>query len=149
MDLHRRPPCRHRVRPRAGATYRRCHRRMVEGGARRQDLRRRQPELPRPHHRVRLQPASEGGRTGVDSRHLGRAGRSGRPERVQPPHRAGAPRVRRRRPRRHRRRTPLTRAVAGVVEARPRQRPHRHAVPTGVPEDAGRAETSSAEPFSQ
>ena len=37
----------------------RRHHELVEGGARRQHLRRLQPELPRPHHRLGLQPAAQ------------------------------------------------------------------------------------------
>ena len=40
---------------------------VVEGGARRADLRRLQPGLPRPHHRVGLQPAPAARRAGVDA----------------------------------------------------------------------------------
>ena len=53
----RRPPRRHRHRPRARAPAARPRDRLVvEGGAGRARLRRLQPGLPRPHHRLRLQP---------------------------------------------------------------------------------------------
>ena len=41
--------------------------RVVEGGARREHLRRLQPEQPRPHHRERLLAAADPGRAGVDA----------------------------------------------------------------------------------
>ena len=52
VGVHRRAARRHRLRPRAGEARRRRHHQVVEGGARRTHLRRLQPELPRPHHRV-------------------------------------------------------------------------------------------------
>ena len=44
---------------------------VVEGGARRAGLRRLQPGLPRPHHRLGLQPAAAARGAGVDAGHLG------------------------------------------------------------------------------
>ena len=70
----RRAARRHRHRPRArAAAARPRHHLVVEGGARRADLRRLQPGLPRPHHRLGLQPASPAGRAGVDAGDLERA----------------------------------------------------------------------------
>ncbi len=46
---------------------------LVEGGARRAHLRRLQPELPRPHHRLGLLPAAHAGCPGVDARWSGRS----------------------------------------------------------------------------
>ena len=48
---------------------------VVEGGARRAHLRRLQPGLPRPHHRLGLQPAPAARGAGVDAGHLDRARR--------------------------------------------------------------------------
>ena len=70
----RRAARRHRHRPRARAPAARPrHHVVVEGGARRAHLRRLQPGLPRPHHRLGLQPAPAARRAGVDAGHLGRA----------------------------------------------------------------------------
>ncbi len=72
VDLHRRTPRGHRVRPRARTTdARRGDHEVVEGGARPADLRRLQPERPRPDHRERLQPASATRRPRVDARRPG------------------------------------------------------------------------------
>ena len=57
VGVRRRAARRDRLRPRAGAPRRRRHHRLVEGGARRADLRRLQPEQPRPHHRLGVLPA--------------------------------------------------------------------------------------------
>ena len=68
----RRAPRRHRHRPRARAPAARPrHHLLVEGGARRAGLRRLQPGLPRPHHRVGLQPAPAARRAGVVCRSAG------------------------------------------------------------------------------
>ena len=63
LDVHRRPPRGDRLRPRArAAAPGRGDDEVVEGGARRADLRRLQPERPRPHDRLRLQHPAEAGR---------------------------------------------------------------------------------------
>ena len=59
---------------------------------------------------------------------------------------AGALRRRRRPVREDRRHPPLARSPAGDVRARRGRGRGRHAVPAGLPEDAGRAEARSAEP---
>ena len=51
-------------------------RQLVEGGARREHLRRLQPELPRPHDRQRLLAAADHGRAGLDAGGVGRARRA-------------------------------------------------------------------------
>ena len=95
LGVHRRPPRRDRLRPRAGPPRRRRHGRVVEGGARRADLRRLQPEQPRPHHRLGLLAAAPARRAGLHPGHLGRARRPARPPRLQPLHRPRPPRRRR------------------------------------------------------
>ena len=75
VGVHRPAARRDRVRPRAGPARRRRDDRLVEGGAGRADLRRLQPEQPRPHHRLGLLPAADPGRAGLDADDLGRAGR--------------------------------------------------------------------------
>ena len=71
VGLRRRAPRRHRVRARARATYARGDHQVVEGGARRRDLRRLQPEQPRPDDRLGLQPAAQARRAGVARRWSG------------------------------------------------------------------------------
>ena len=74
LDVHRRPPRRDRLRPRArAAPARGGHDEVVEGGARRAHLRRLQPERPRPHDRLRLQRAAQARRAGLGPGHVGRA----------------------------------------------------------------------------
>ena len=76
LDVHRRPARRDRLRPRAGARGCRAgHHQVVEGGARRADLRRLQPERPRPHHRLGLLRPADARRAGVGAGDLGRARR--------------------------------------------------------------------------
>ncbi len=82
VDLHRRPPRGDRLRPRARAPHRRRDDQVVEGGARRADLRRLQPERPRPHDRERLLAAPEARRAGLDAGRVGRAARDLRPVRT-------------------------------------------------------------------
>ena len=74
VDVHRRPPRRDRVRPRArtpppgpGDDQ------VVEGGARRADLHRLQPERARPDDRLGVQHPPEAGRPGIGAGHVGRA----------------------------------------------------------------------------
>ena len=69
---------------------------LVEGGARGADLRRLQPEQPRPHHRLGVLAAADPRRPGLHADDLGRAGRRHGPARVQPVHRPRP--ARRRRP---------------------------------------------------
>ena len=115
LGVHRPAARRDRVRPRARAPRRRRHHRLVEGGAGGADLRRLQPEQPRPHHRLGLlaAPAARAPRSrrrspGASSPALDR------PARAQPVH--GARPGRRRRPvggdRRH---VVLPRAAAAAV----------------------------------
>ncbi len=59
LGVHRPAPRRDRLRARAGTARRRGHDGLVEGGARRADLRRLQPEQPRPHHRLGLLAAAQ------------------------------------------------------------------------------------------
>ena len=101
LGLRRRAPRRDRLRPRAGAPYRRGHHGVVEGGARRADLRRLQPELPRPHDRVRLLACGRSRARRCRRRSTWDELPTGRPARPQPAHRAGAAR-RARRPARRR-----------------------------------------------
>ena len=75
LGVRRRPARCDRLRPRAGEARRRRHDGLVEGGAGRADLRRLQPELPRPHHRLGVLPAADPRRAGLDADDLGRAGR--------------------------------------------------------------------------
>ena len=76
LDVHRGAPLRHRHRPGAGAAHAGPgHHRLVEGGARRADLRRLQPDRPRPHHRLRLLRTPQAARPGLRAAALGRAGR--------------------------------------------------------------------------
>ena len=130
-------PRRDRDRPRAGAPDARSrHHRLVEGGARRQDLRRLQPGQSRPHHGRRLQSARAPDRDRLDPGHLGGAadGRSGR---VHRRHRA-RPAARHGRPVGVvRRASRLARHPDGLVGARPRRRPRGAPVPSRLPEDAG------------
>ena len=66
LDVHRRPPRRDRLRARARAAAAGAgDHQVVEGGARRADLPRLQPERARPHDRVRLQRPPEARRAGV------------------------------------------------------------------------------------
>ena len=92
---------------------------VVEGGARRAGLRRLQPGLPRPHHRLGLQPAAAAGRAGVDAGDLGRARRRVSPGGLHRAHRARhrSPRPRRR-VGRHRRRGRRRRGGARPVGQR-------------------------------
>ncbi len=128
----------------SSSATRRRHHRLVEGGARRADLRRLQPELARPHHRLGVQPAAPARRSGVDPGDTGTSWPRSRPAGVQPRHGAG-PAARPRRPaRRHRRRTRARwsrcwtcSTEQGSVEAT--------ALPAGLPEDAGRAAAGAAE----
>ena len=72
VDVHRRPPRRDRVRARArAAPARPGDDQLVEGGARRADLRRLQPERPRPHDRLGVQHPAEAGRAGVRAARAG------------------------------------------------------------------------------
>ena len=145
----RRAARRHRHRPRARAPAARPrHDVVVEGGARRADLRRLQPGLPRPHHRLGLQPAAAAGRAGVDAGDLGRARRRVEPGGLHRAHRA--------------RRRSRTRgdAWAGIDDAGRRRRRRRSRcgtadvderglgelqLPARLPEDAGRAAARAAE----
>ena len=79
------------------------------------DLRGLQPELPRPHHRLGLQPAAQAGRAGLHADGVGRARRGRGPARLQPLHRARAVRRARRRARGHRRRARRPDAAARPV----------------------------------
>ena len=80
LDVHRRPPRRDRVRPRArAAPARPGDDQLVEGGARRADLHRLQPERARSHDRVGLQHAAQAGRAGLRAARMGRARRASRP----------------------------------------------------------------------
>ena len=91
LGLRRRAPRRDRLRPRAGAAYDGSDDGVVEGGARREHLRRLQPELPRPHHRQRLLAAAESRGAGLDTGGLGGARGPG-PADPQPAHRPAAAR---------------------------------------------------------
>ena len=79
LGVHRPAARRDRVRPRARPPRRGRDHGLVEGGARRADLRGLQPEQPRPHHRLGVLPAPGAGRPGVHSDDLGRAGGRHRP----------------------------------------------------------------------
>ena len=68
LGLRRRAARRDRVRSRAGEARRGRHHQVVEGGARRAHLRRLQPELPRPHHRLGVLPAPAARRPGLHAR---------------------------------------------------------------------------------
>ena len=81
LGVHRPAARRDRLRPRAGPARRRRDHRVVEGGARGADLRRLQPEQPRPHHRLGVLPAPAPRRPGLHPDDLGRAGRRHRPAR--------------------------------------------------------------------
>ena len=142
LGVHRRPARRDRLRPRAGPARRRRHHRLVEGGARRADLRRLQPELPRPHDRLGLLPAPDPGRPGLHAADLGRARRGHRPARVQPVHRARP--ARRRRPLGRASTTRRTRwsRCCGSTRSCPAGR---DALPARLPEDARRAAAGAAE----
>ena len=73
LGLHRGAPGRHRAGPRdRAARAGRGHHVVVEGGARRADLHRLQPERPRPHLRVGVLGARDPDRHGVDAADLGR-----------------------------------------------------------------------------
>ena len=114
---------------------------VVEGGARRADLRRLQPERPRPHDRlaptaVRPMPA----RPGLHAAARGTSWPRSRPARPRPSRVPDAVR-RARRPARRRSttsRTPSSRCWS-CTRATRRARPRRHALPAGLPEDARRA----------
>ena len=140
---------RHRARARAPAARPRHHR-LVEGGARREGLRRLQPGLPRPHHRLGLQPAAAAGRAGVDAGRLGRAGGASAPRdftvRTVPGILAA------------RRATPgpasttqsaTSRPHRAVGQGRQRARAGRDALPARLPQDAGRAAAGAAEQATQ
>ena len=117
LDVHRRPPRRDRLRARArAAPARRGDDEVVEGGARRADLRRLQPERPRPDDRLRLQRPAEAGRAGLGAGDVGRA-RRGRARGLHRRDDAGALRRGRRPARRDRRHRPLAAAAARHVRA--------------------------------
>ena len=81
LGVRRRAPRRYRVRPRAGEARPRSHHRLVEGGARRADLRGLQPEQPRPHHRLGVLAAPAARRPGLHPAGVGGA-RPSSPTRV-------------------------------------------------------------------
>ena len=76
LDLHRGPARGHRVRPGAGtpAARPRDHG-VVEGGARREDLRRLQPDGPGPHDRLGVLDPAQAARARLRAAGLGRAAR--------------------------------------------------------------------------
>ena len=82
LGVHRPAARRDRLRPRARPPRRGRDDGLVEGGARRADLRRLQPEQPRPHHRLGLLPAPDPRRPGLHADDLGRARRRHRPART-------------------------------------------------------------------
>ena len=146
LDLHRRAPRRHRLRPRARAPDARPgDDEVVEGGARRDGVRRLQPERARPHDRLGLQrPARSPARPSRRRCDVGRARPRSRPRtspsRTMPARFAevgdrhaaiddvGA--------------RPRSRCSTGTSATRPRAR--RHALPARLPEDAGRAQARAA-----
>ncbi len=139
LELHRCPPRRDRLRARARATAARAgDDEVVEGGARRADLRRLQPERARPDDRLRLQRAAEAGRAGLGAGDVGRAARD-RPGGLHGRDHARPLRRGRRPPRGDRRRRPLAAAAARSLRARRGRGRGRHALPAVVSEDAGRA----------
>ena len=88
---------------------------------------------------------SRPGAPGVDAADVGRGGRR-RAGGLHPAHRARPGRPARRPARRHRRPGVRDRDAAGVVRARRARGSGRHAVPAGLPEDAGRAGPGAAQP---
>ena len=121
------------------------HDQLVEGGARRADLRRLQPERARPHDRLGLQHPAQAGRAGVGAARTGTRCRDVAPEdftvatmparfaEIGDRH-AAIDDV-----------ALLTAAAARPVRARTlAEGIGRHALPTGLPEDAGRAEAGPA-----
>ena len=124
------------------------HHEVVEGGARREDLRRLQPERPRPHDRLGVLRPAAAARAGVGAAGVGRAAPTSHPTRLHRAHDAGAVR---------RAWATCTReiddvahdltAAARVVRARrARPRSRRHALPAGLSEDARRADARPAQP---
>ena len=147
LDVHRRPARGDRLRPRAGAADARPgDHEVVEGGARRDDLRRLQPERAGPDDRLGVLGATAAACPGVGAAGVGRAaGR--RPARAHGADDAGPVRRAGRRAPRDRRRGARPDAAAGVVRARrARPRPRRHALPAGLSQDAGGADAGAAEP---
>ena len=122
LDVHRRAPRGDRLRPRArAAPARRGDDQMVEGGARRADLRRLQPERARPHDRLGLQRAAQAGRAGLGAGDLGRAGRRHPARGLHGRDDARALRRGRRSARGDRRHRPLATAAARHVRAATRR----------------------------
>ena len=144
LDVHRRPPRRDRLRPRArAAPAGRGDDEVVEGGARRAHLRRLQPERARPHDRLRLQHPPEAGRAGVGAARPGTSSPRSRPRTSRwRPCRRASPRWATATPRSTTSRTRCSRCWTCTSATRPRA--GRHAVPARLPEDAGRAEARAA-----
>ena len=146
VGLRRPAPLRDRVRARAGASYAGRDDGVVEGGARGEHLRRLQPELPRPHHRQRLLAAAQARGTGLHAGRVGRARRASTrarstctPCRERLAERGDAMAAIDEHPGR-------PRHPAADVRRRHRRRPDRHALPAGLPQDAGGAAAGAAEP---
>ena len=116
---------------------------VVEGGARRADLHRLQPERPRPDDRLRLQRQAEAGSAGLGPGDVGGTAR-GRPGGLHGRDHGCPVRRLRRPPRGDRRRRPLAAAAARSLRARRGRGRGRHALPAVVPEDAGRAQAGAA-----
>ena len=116
---------------------------VVEGGARRADLRRLQPERARPHDRLGLQHPAEAGRAGVGAADVGRARRASRPRTSRSRRcRRASPRSATATPRSTTSRTRCSRCSTCTSATRPRA--GRHALSARLPEDAGRAQARAA-----
>ena len=101
VDLHRGAARGHRVRPRAGTPAPRPRDDVVvEGGARREDLHRLQPDGPGPHDRLGVLHPAQAARAGVRTASTGTSCPTSTPLRLRRPHHAGAVRGGRRQARR-------------------------------------------------
>ena len=144
LGVPRRPPVRARVRARDRAARPRPRdHRVVEGGARREGLRRLQPERARPDDPLRLLRPRAPGRDRLRAGRLGRAPRR-RDGGLHDRDDAGALRRARRPARGHRRRGLRPARPARVGRARGGAGRGRGAVSAELPEDAGRAEARAA-----